>query len=295
MTATRELSVGDYSQMKLPELADRIWTEADKAHSAMTSAAEHAIACGSMLQAAKDKVPHGSWMKWLKDNTQLSQSTANTYMRVAEANSQRAVNLESIRGTLKLLAQDKLEARSDFSEDYVPHDGEELPPLTPEAAPAFKAKPTAPVVVEAEVVEPEPADVNEPAPLIVDGTKHRPAPAPPASHIPEQEPVVADGPKEDGKTEKQPRLSKFIPDDAGRLWRLARTDLDKILKSDRSRERVLREVIEYGQTRLGPKRPVAEVETITAMLPHLTKDELAKLKRAIAVQWETLTGKAIEP
>ncbi len=43
---------------------------------------------------------------------------------------------------------------------------------------------------------------------------------------------------------------KWKPDDADRLWLLAKIDLDKILKSDLSRERVLREVIQYAQNRI---------------------------------------------
>lgn len=170
ITDTKELPLGDYSQMMLPELANHIWDEADKAGASITSAVCHAIKCGAMLQAAKAKVPHGSWMKWVEDNTQLSQATVNTYMRIA-ANSQRAVNLESIRGTLKLLAEDKLEARSDFSESYVPFDGETLPQPEPDVA--FKAKPAPPVVVEADIVESErpTADDAESDALVIDGTK----------------------------------------------------------------------------------------------------------------------------
>jgi hypothetical protein len=46
------------------------------------------------------------------------------------------------------------------------------------------------------------------------------------------------------------KLPKWIPDDAERLWLLAKTDLDKILPEDRSRERVLHRVVEYAQARI---------------------------------------------
>ena len=66
------------------------------------------------------------------------------------------------------------------------------------------------------------------------------------------EAVVEDGTMDDEgpATPKPKRLSKWIPDDADRLWTLAKSDLDKILKSDLSRERVLREVIQYAQNRI---------------------------------------------
>jgi hypothetical protein len=49
---------------------------------------------------------------------------------------------------------------------------------------------------------------------------------------------------------KQGRIPRWIPDDAERLWLLAKTDLDKILPSDKSRERILKEVVKYAQNRI---------------------------------------------
>lgn len=63
----------------------------------------------------------------------------------------------------------------------------------------------------------------------------------------EPEPVVVDGVEE---SINQPRLKKSIPDDAHRLWMLAKTDLEKILKVDKSREIVLKEIIKYAQNRI---------------------------------------------
>ena len=64
----------------------------------------------------------------------------------------------------------------------------------------------------------------------------------------ESEPLVVDGVSE--PESKQERNKKWIPDDARRLWLLAKTDLDKILKEDKSRETVLMEVIKYAQQRI---------------------------------------------
>jgi hypothetical protein len=63
------------------------------------------------------------------------------------------------------------------------------------------------------------------------------------------EPVVVDG----VTPEKADRI-KWIPDDAARLWLIAKTDLDKILPNDKSRERVMREVIAYAQSRIDKKK-----------------------------------------
>jgi len=62
--------------------------------------------------------------------------------------------------------------------------------------------------------------------------------------------VVVDGTKDEPTEERQSKVPKWQPDDAERLWTMARTDLDKILKADKSRERVLREVIKYAQNRI---------------------------------------------
>lgn len=61
------------------------------------------------------------------------------------------------------------------------------------------------------------------------------------------EPLVVDGLDESPKHE---RNKKWVPDDARRLWLLAKTDLDKILKEDKSRESILLEVIKYAQQRI---------------------------------------------
>ena len=46
------------------------------------------------------------------------------------------------------------------------------------------------------------------------------------------------------------KTPKWIPDDGKRLWLLAKTDLDKILKSDKYREEVMNTLIKYATNRL---------------------------------------------
>lgn len=46
------------------------------------------------------------------------------------------------------------------------------------------------------------------------------------------------------------RTQKWIPEDGERLWLLAKTDLDKILKSDKYREKVMNTMIKYATNRL---------------------------------------------
>lgn len=66
-----------------------------------------------------------------------------------------------------------------------------------------------------------------------------------AKPVIEPEPVIVDGTKP-----SNPRAPKWKPDDAERLWLLAKTDLDKILPSDVSRQRIMEEVITYAKNRI---------------------------------------------
>jgi hypothetical protein len=71
---------------------------------------------------------------------------------------------------------------------------------------------------------------------------------------------IAPAPKPDGEytppetTEAPAKLVKYAMDDAARLWAIAKVTLDKILKNDLSRVRILKEVIEYAQGRITARR-----------------------------------------
>jgi hypothetical protein len=93
----------------LTELAARI----NEAHEAVASTQkgtlEYAIKTGELLQAAKNKLKHGKWSKWLELNCpNLPARTATDYMKLAEdqyrlgPNRQRAAEL-SIRGALRAI------------------------------------------------------------------------------------------------------------------------------------------------------------------------------------------------
>jgi ParB-like chromosome segregation protein Spo0J len=71
---------------------------------------------------------------------------------------------------------------------------------------------------------------------------------------------IAPAPKPDGEyttpetTEAPAKPVKYAMDDAARLWAIAKVTLDKILKNDQSRIRILKEVIEYAQGRITARR-----------------------------------------
>jgi hypothetical protein len=68
----------------LPELAARIRAEHEATGAALKSSIGHSIAAGELLIEAKDKVPHGQWLPWLRDNCAISERTAQLYMRLAK-------------------------------------------------------------------------------------------------------------------------------------------------------------------------------------------------------------------
>jgi hypothetical protein len=95
-------------QQELETLAATIRTADHCTTNATISLVWHALTAGDALLAAKEKVPHGGWLKWLKAECNLSEDRAERYMRVArgrgalEANSARVRNL-SLAGVLRLI------------------------------------------------------------------------------------------------------------------------------------------------------------------------------------------------
>src|SRR5262245_5139507 len=74
-------AIGDNS---LADLAARIKAEHTAVADSLNESVKHAIAAGELLLEAKEKVKHGQWLPWLRDNCSLSKPTAQLYMRVAK-------------------------------------------------------------------------------------------------------------------------------------------------------------------------------------------------------------------
>jgi vacuolar-type H+-ATPase subunit I/STV1 len=95
----------------LADLAARIRAEHETASAEFNSSLRHAMACGELLIEAKAELnKHGEWLPWLKDNCEMSERTAQAYMRVArsfrnldDAKAQRVADL-SFRDALRSLA-----------------------------------------------------------------------------------------------------------------------------------------------------------------------------------------------
>jgi Protein of unknown function (DUF3102) len=92
----------------LEELAFRANESHKLAVESVSKALKHAIAAGTALIAAKKKVTKdkwGGWGKWIDENFDGSQRTAQVYMQLARSNPQRSADSDSIAKALKVLGK----------------------------------------------------------------------------------------------------------------------------------------------------------------------------------------------
>jgi hypothetical protein len=86
---------------RLPELAEKIKTGHKVIRDALNvkGLVPKAIVIGRDLNEAKDKVAHGDWKGWLKENCNLSERTASRYMRFAnnEGKLEEAAKKKSVK------------------------------------------------------------------------------------------------------------------------------------------------------------------------------------------------------
>jgi hypothetical protein len=68
----------------LTDLAARIRAEHEATSAALKSGVRHAMAAGDLLLEARQQVPHGQWLAWIKENCELSERTAQLYIRLAK-------------------------------------------------------------------------------------------------------------------------------------------------------------------------------------------------------------------
>ena len=94
----------------LVDLAARIRSEHDKVCHSVRASVDHALRVGSLLLEAKKLVDHGGWIEWVERHCNLSERSAQAYMRIARhpPNPQLSADL-TIDATLKALAKPKLD------------------------------------------------------------------------------------------------------------------------------------------------------------------------------------------
>jgi hypothetical protein len=68
----------------LPELAARIRAFHESTIEGLRQSVENGMAAGDLLIEAKAQLKHGHWLPWLRDNCNISERTAQLYMRLAK-------------------------------------------------------------------------------------------------------------------------------------------------------------------------------------------------------------------
>src|ERR1700730_4774068 len=68
----------------LVDLAARIKTEHKATSDALNSSVEHSIKAGELLLEAKAQLKHGQWLPWLSEHCELSERSAQLYIRIAK-------------------------------------------------------------------------------------------------------------------------------------------------------------------------------------------------------------------
>jgi hypothetical protein len=76
---------------RLPALAAEIRRAHADVQEAAKTAAQRAIDAGHALIEAKDLLPHGGWLPWLREHCALAERTAQLYMKIARSGLESAI------------------------------------------------------------------------------------------------------------------------------------------------------------------------------------------------------------
>lgn len=129
MNATNEETTALTSN-DLPQLATRINSEHRWCERNIRNGLGHAKVAGELLLKAKEQLPHGAWLPWLKDNVTFSEWTARRYMALAEgwetltAKSGTVPDLLTINEALRLLTEPPADQEEERTEEVVDQEEE---------------------------------------------------------------------------------------------------------------------------------------------------------------------------
>jgi ParB/Sulfiredoxin domain/Protein of unknown function (DUF3102) len=88
----------------LRKLAAEIEAEHARSIEGFRHGVRHALKCGRLLLAVKDRLPHGEFLSWLKTNVRVKRRACSNYMRLARwANEHPNANLEDERSITRAL------------------------------------------------------------------------------------------------------------------------------------------------------------------------------------------------
>jgi len=128
--------MAELSTLSLPTLAEMANEAAAACEQSARRTVQQAATCGRALLAAKEQIPHGEWMGWVRANFDYDHGQATRYMQVA--NYAQAHNLDdatSVESVLRLIADERAAAAARLNPEPAWQDPADMPPPEPPAAP----------------------------------------------------------------------------------------------------------------------------------------------------------------
>lgn len=126
----------DLMTLPLPTLAEMANEAAAACEQSARRTVQQAATCGRALLAAKEQIPHGEWMAWVRSNFDYDHGQATRYMQVA--NYAQAHNLDdatSVESVLRLIADERAAERAAANPEPAWAEPADMPPPEPPAAP----------------------------------------------------------------------------------------------------------------------------------------------------------------
>ena len=126
----------ELSTLSLPTLAEMANEAAAACEQSARRTVQQAATCGRALLAAKEQIPHGEWMGWVRANFDYDHGQATRYMQVA--NYAQAHNLDdatSVGSVLRLIADERAAERAAANPEPAWKEPADMPPPEPPAAP----------------------------------------------------------------------------------------------------------------------------------------------------------------
>jgi hypothetical protein len=126
----------ELSTLSLPTLADLANKAAEACDKSARRTVQQAAVCGRALLAAREQIPHGEWMGWVRSNFDYDHSLATRYMQVANyANSHNLDDATSVESVLRLIADERAAERAAANPEPAWQEPADMPPPEPPAGP----------------------------------------------------------------------------------------------------------------------------------------------------------------
>ena len=126
----------ELSTLSLPTLAEMANEAAAACEQSARRTVQQAAVCGRALLAAREQIPHGEWMGWVRSNFDYDHSLATRYMQVANyAASHNLDDATSVESVLRLIADERAAAAARLNPEPAWQEPADMPPPEPPAGP----------------------------------------------------------------------------------------------------------------------------------------------------------------